>query len=239
MSRPRLRRDSVSELAPPRAKAAPPAKPPLQPPLFAPVFVDWVAGVTYLKESFYDKRIPPAVVKQHRQTTTVVEGDGRSKLVRIGRLTDPLHPAFGQHGLFAARKLAAGTHVCDYRGVVTLTEDESKTSEYTLAFVETGVRLTLDAEKSGNEGRFVNDFRGTGVGKKANVRFASYVDARGCTCMGVYAIRDLAKGEECLLSYGKGYWLARGLLHASAGAEAETDEAAEALSSLEIGPTGS
>jgi hypothetical protein len=153
--------------------------------------VDWVPGVTYLRESVYDKRVPAAVVKLHRPAPPVVEGDARSKLVRIGRLTDPSHPAFGQHGLFAARKLAAGTHVCDYRGVVTLTEDESKTSEY-----------TLDAEKSGNEGRFVNDFRGTGAGKKANVRFASYTDARGCTCMGVYALRDLLKGEGACVRSG-------------------------------------
>jgi hypothetical protein len=67
--------------------------------------------------------------------------EARSAKVRAGRLTDPTHPAFGaqaskrwrthalthavraaarllppgQCGLFAARRLSPGEHVCDYR----------------------------------------------------------------------------------------------------------------------------
>ena len=133
-----------------------------------------------------------------------------------------------QHGLFAARKVAAGAHVLDYRGVVTLTEHESKTSDYTLAFVEEGVRLTLDADKAGNEARFINDFRGCGPDKRANVKFASRMDERGERQMGVYALRNVAKGEEFLLSYGKGFWLARGLLGRPADGDGEQVDASKA-----------
>lgn len=126
---------------------------------------------------------------------------------------------------------------------MTLEQHESKTSDYTLTFVDDGnVVLTLDAEKArrrqcccapvllllcdcvaalpcasfllrlsisphiipayppthpqcGNEGRFVNDFRGTG--KKANVKFQERVDERGCTHMGIYVGGSpIAKGEE-------------------------------------------
>ena len=131
---------------------------------------------------------------------------------------------------------------------MTLAEHEDRGSDYTLAFVEEGpLRLTLDAARAGNEGRFINDFRGVPVppgGRSgANVRFAARVDERGQTQMGVYVLpggSGLAKHAELLLSYGKGYWLARGLLrnqgHGQEGEEEEQEEeeelaaAAEALS---------
>jgi hypothetical protein len=134
-----------------------------------PDWVTWPTGVAYLSRNAYDARVPKEVVKLHRsnrQPPTAEERPGSCANVRIGRLKDTRHPAFGQHGLFAARKLASGTHVCDYRGVVTLLEHESATSDYTLAFVESDVRLTLDALSAGNEGRFINDFRGHPTGKQ-------------------------------------------------------------------------
>ncbi len=210
-----------------QAAAAPPAHP--------PVWVTWVPGVLYITENVWDKRVPASVVKQFRPVTEAPAGDGRCTLARPGRITDPAHPAFGQCGLFAAKKLAPGTHVCDYRGAVTLVEHESKTSDYTLAFVEEGaVRLTLDAEKCGNEARFINDFRGTGG--KANVRFAARTDARGVRHMGVYVLpggAGVAKGAELLLSYGKGFWLARGLLRQQE-ADAEVEELAQAAAALRV-----
>lgn len=117
---------------------------------------------------------------------------------------------------------------------MTLLEHESKTSDYTLAFVEEGVRLTLDADTAGNEGRFINDFRGCGEGLRANVKFASRRDERGELQTGVYALRDIAKHAELLLSYGKGYWLARGLLRGGdeEPAAAEDEEAAPLASVL-------
>jgi hypothetical protein len=144
------------------------------------------------------------------------------------------------------------THV--KQGLVTLSEHESKSSDYTLAFVEEGpLRLTLDADTMGNEGRFINDFRGVTiptpgaplpqrgvaqggssggacarVAARANVRFAARTDVRGATHMGVFVLptgRGVAKHEELLLSYGKGYWLARGLLrHGGADAGEEEEE---------------
>jgi hypothetical protein len=134
---------------------------------------------------------------------------------------------------------------------VTLSEHECATSDYTLAFIEEGsLRLTLDADTAGNEGRFINDFRGVFLPPRphahapsaygaaapqraraaANVRFAARTDARGVLQMGVYVLPSLKEGiathEELLLSYGKGYWLARGLLRtdtATADAQAQAD----------------
>lgn len=82
---------------------------------FLPVFVHWVPGVTYLSANAYDPRIPKLVVKECRPRGAAAGGGGPGQCanVRIGRLTDPAHPAYGQHGLFAAKKLAAGTHVVE------------------------------------------------------------------------------------------------------------------------------
>ena len=190
--------------------------------------VTWQAsGATWIAENVWDKRIPCDIVKRFRPVPAGTCSSPPCTLAKPGRIKDPAHPACGQCGLFAAKKLACGTHVCDYRGVVTLTDHESKTSDYTLSFVEEpGVRLTLDAERFGNEARFINDFRGTG--RKANVAFQSRVDARGVSHMAVVvtAPDGIAKGAELLLSYGKHFWLARGLLRHSndeVGGEADED----------------
>jgi hypothetical protein len=141
------------------------------------------------------------------------------------------------------------------QGVVTLSEHECATSDYTLAFIEEGppsfLRLTLDADTAGNEGRFINDFRGVLLPPRphaasaaysaaapqrqraaANVRFAARTDGRGVLQMGVYVLPSLkdgvAKHEELLLSYGKGYWLARGLLRGTDTAAADAAAAADA-----------
>ena len=208
------------------AAAAPP------PPTTSHVSVPWhVCGATFITENVWDKRVPVDVLKRFRPAPVGSSPSQPCTLMRPGRITDPSHPAYGQCGLFAAKKLACGAHVCDYRGVVCLTEHESKTSDYTLSFVdEPGIRLTLDAEKFGNEARFINDYRGTG--QKANVRFATRVDHRGVTHMGVFvsAPRGVAKGQELLLSYGKGFWLARGLLrHHDSCSEQDVDALAETL----------
>ena len=212
-----------------------------------PQWTEWVEGCAYLAENVWDKRVPRDVLARFKPATRLPAPsakEARSVKVRAGRICDAAHPAFGQCGLFAARKLAPGEHVCDYRGVVTLSEHEDKASDYTLAFVEEGaLRLTLDAARAGNEGRFINDFRGvpassaTNGGRAgANVRFAARVDARGQTQMGVYVLpggAGIAKGAELLLSYGKGYWLARGLLR-TGGAEAEEAELEAAADALTI-----
>ena len=223
-----------------RAPAAARGQPagPSSTPLFPPSPVTWVDGVEYLYENRWDARVPKEVLKALRPVAgaSACDGPPRSALVMAGRINDPQHPAFGQCGLFAAKKLLPGQFVLDYRGVVTRSEHESKTSDYTLAFVEDGPELlTLDAESAGNEARFINDFRGCpphqpGVPSRANVRFQARTDARGVRHMGVYVLNGVtvARGQELLLSYGKGYWIARGLLRAEAQSQ-ECHPAAAAL----------
>lgn len=124
--------------------------------------------------------------------------------VRWQLITDERHPAKGEYGLFAQRKLERGEHVIDYLGLVTLKGNESKTSDYTASFGDDN-ELALDAERMGNEARMINDFRNTG--RRANALFDQYRDAAGDLKLGVFAgPHGIPKGDEVLVSYGKGFW---------------------------------
>lgn len=79
--------------------------------------------------------------------------------VKVCKITDPKHPAFGQCGLFAAVNLKPKEWILDYVGHVQMGDKSSQTSDYVLRFDD---GLAIDAEKMGNEARFINDFRGTG-----------------------------------------------------------------------------
>lgn len=70
----------------------------------------------------------------------------------------------------------------------------------------------------GNEARFINDYRG--VADKANAEFKEMWDERRRErAMGVWVLaegkngkgkaRGVRKGEEILVSYGRGFWGAR------------------------------
>jgi xeroderma pigmentosum group C-complementing protein len=84
--------------------------------------------------------------------------------------------------------------------------------------------LAVDAARMGNEARFVNDYRGVPgrEGKKANAEFKVVWDTRtGERCMAVFVLPagkravgkarvvGIARGEEVLVSYGRGFWQGR------------------------------
>ena len=129
------------------------------------------------------------------------------KTVRWRRVDDPNHPAFGENGLFAARRLNPGEHVVDYLGYVCLSGNEDPLSDYSASFGEHH-ELALDAARVGNEARMCNDFRNTG--KRANAVFDQYRDAAGDQKLAIFVhSASIKKGEEILVSYGKGFWRAR------------------------------
>ncbi|KAK0640869.1 hypothetical protein B0T16DRAFT_418595 [Cercophora newfieldiana] len=85
---------------------------------------------------------------------------GPSPNVLILPISDPSHPANGQHGLFAARDLAPGELIVVYLGEVHPAGDpRHETSDYDL-WLDREVDVAVDACDMGNEGRFVNDYRG-------------------------------------------------------------------------------
>ncbi|KAI9509063.1 hypothetical protein F5148DRAFT_1190121 [Russula earlei] len=125
----------------------------------------------------------------------------------IRQITDPSHPAYGQHGLFAVRKIPARTLIAEYIGEVH--SDERPTSDYDISLHRfPGESVGMDAATMGNEARFVNDYRG--IRQKPNAQFSDQRTAGGglrmCICSLAEGIR---KGDEIVVSYGKGWWAAR------------------------------
>lgn len=137
---------------------------------------------------------------------TSLNNAASSTLIR--RIADSLHPAYGQCGLFASKTIPPRTHIIDYFGEVHC--DDRPTSDYDLSLHRfyDGTSAGIDADKMGNEARFINDYRG--VGMKPNAEFRDGRTAQGELRMGVWSLKEpIKKGEEITVSYGKGWWKAR------------------------------
>jgi hypothetical protein len=125
----------------------------------------------------------------------------------IRPIIDSSHPANGQHGLFAARKIPARTLIVEYIGEVH--SDERPTSDYDISLYRfPGESVGMDAAIMGNEARFVNDYRG--VRPKPNAQFADRWSVGGDLRMGIWSLSEgIRKGDEIVVSYGKAWWAAR------------------------------
>jgi len=131
-----------------------------------------------------------------------------AKVVVIRPIPGDLHPAKGQYGLFASRKISPRSHILDYVGEVHC--DDRPDSDYDLSLHRTqdGISVGIDASQMGNEGRFINDYRG--IKAKPNAVFVDYRHASGETRMSVWSGSEaIKKGDEILVSYGKLWWSAR------------------------------
>ncbi|ETO15927.1 set domain protein [Reticulomyxa filosa] len=144
--------------------------------------------------------------KTYTPILTSCDNSNERKYVRIEKITDPKHPAFGGFGLFATKKIQSNFHICDYKGLVQRHETESQTSDYIIQFVD---GLSCDAEKYGNVARFINDYRNIAI--RPNVKFENYFSKKsGHVRIGVFALnKPIRQGEELLVTYGKGFWEAR------------------------------
>ncbi|XWW98558.1 hypothetical protein V2A60_006558 [Cordyceps javanica] len=137
--------------------------------------------------------------------------------VKIQPISTPSHPAHGQSGLFAAQNLKPGAFILAYLGRVHSSAGTSAASDYDL-WLDRDADVAVDAAREGNEARFVNDYRG--VGPRANAEFRpAFCERWGELCIGVWVLgagagagkkrtkeQGIRKGEEILVSYGKGFW---------------------------------
>ncbi|KAG9017482.1 hypothetical protein FRB90_001126 [Tulasnella sp. 427] len=177
---------------------------------------NWPPDVIYLSKQRYDPKLPSNIREKIRAPGSV-KPLPKNKLVKIQVITDPKHPARGQRGLFASQKIPPSTHILDYLGEVH--SDERLESDYDLSLLQlstaetgsekgTSASIGLDAMRMGNEARFINDYRGTGIAKP-NVEFKER-EVDGELRMSVWSVaKGLRKGDELLVSYGKSWWKAR------------------------------
>ena len=121
------------------------------------------------------------------------------------RIDDPRHPCHGAFGLFAKRAWQPFEVVGEYVGRVRPPDVEG---HYVLA-LESDVphleSLSIDAASTGNELRFVNDFRG--VGHEPNVTFQSCTIASRPAQL-LVVTKPVPTGGELLTDYGVDYWKA-------------------------------
>jgi hypothetical protein len=193
---------------------------------------NWPSNYPYLSTSHQDSLLTPAQLSLLHPTTLPADAykvpslctysPTSNPLITITAISTPSHPAFGQHGLFAPRPLAPGTHILDYTGLLhSCPLPSCSTSDYDLAFLDRDASLAIDGQSMGSEARFINDYHGVSE-KGPNAVFEEYfvrVKGKGGkemweARMGVWVspkCEGIAKGEEVLLSYGRGYWRARGL----------------------------
>ncbi|KAI3330209.1 hypothetical protein F4824DRAFT_350808 [Ustulina deusta] len=191
---------------------------------------NWPSSISYLSQPSF----APHVTKSQHESLRMRSPDitaaipahfprGPCPLVRIIPINDPSHPAQGQAGLFATRHLEPGTLIIPYYGFVhsslpphSLSHDKS---DYDL-WLNREADIAVDAQKAGNEARFVNDYRG--IRQRPNAEFKQCWDVRcGQQCMAVFVLPSgkmaparagaggIAKGTEILVSYGKGFWSKR------------------------------
>lgn len=183
---------------------------------------NWPDPLPYLRAPFHSRDLTPAQLQSLRAKPDPSSRDAvpiasaaatqtPCPLVKIQRVSDPSHPACGQHGLFAAQNLKPGSLILAYLGHVHPGAASSAESDYDL-WLDRPADVAVDAARQGNEGRFVNDYRG--VKDRANAEFANvWCERWGQLCVGVWVQGKkgakgvgIRKGEEILVSYGKGFW---------------------------------
>jgi hypothetical protein len=189
----------------------------------------WPPTLPYLTSPVYSHTITKdhltALRTQDPTLLTITTRKGSSSLVKITSISSPTHPANGQSGLFAVTDLKPGTFILQYLGVIHCspepiqgeqeTVDPHAESNYDLS-LDRELRIGIDADKAGTEARFINDYRG--VAERPNAEFKEIWDERRKERgMGVFVLPDgkkgkgkgVRKGEEILVSYGRGFWDAR------------------------------
>ncbi|TCD70656.1 hypothetical protein EIP91_002377 [Steccherinum ochraceum] len=165
----------------------------------------WPSHLQYLDALVYHSSVPAAVrsdIYPSSRKTGRSDGFIPRPSVAIRSISDPSHPAFGQCGLFATKKIAARTHILDYLGEVHCDDRPDSDYDLSLCRAQDGTSVGVDASRMGNEARFINDFRG--VKPRPNAVFEDRRTAEGDMCMSVWSGSEaIRKGDEILISYAE------------------------------------
>ena len=146
---------------------------------------NWPSNIEYINIMKYPKNIPKKLF---------------IKNVKIKLINDENHICNGEYGLYAINKIKKFQILGEYTGKITSTGGRYvagfKNLEYTNNF-------GVDAQDSGNELRFINDYRNINT-KPNTILENTYIDKRPKIL--VIATDDIDEDEELLLDYGTGYY---------------------------------
>ncbi|KZP15466.1 hypothetical protein FIBSPDRAFT_867210 [Athelia psychrophila] len=198
----------------------------------------WPAQITFLTRSRLSASIPnshiPYILSPKSAPPVPISSYSH---VKIKPITDPKHPANGQNGLYATKKIKPRELIVPYLGMIHARIEGEKTihdeSDYDLSLLRisipssslegdsedssgfTIIDIGIDASTHGNVARTVNDYRGIGARPNAEFRQITHPSTGGtgrevAVGMEVWSLeKGVNKGEEILVSYGKGWWNAR------------------------------
>lgn len=182
---------------------------------------NWPGTLRYSNRPIYHASVDKEV-RHFLQSgpTRAEETDNTPCKVFIRKIADSAHPAHGQCGLFAGKRIPPSTFILDYIGKMLLRGDapshrastgevhceDRPESDYDLSLhrFPDGLSVGIDASRVGNEARFTNDYRG--VQEKPNAFFTDYRTQSGELRMCIKSRGEIKRGEEILISYGKSWW---------------------------------
>jgi hypothetical protein len=186
----------------------------------------WDGKTIYLHAPSYSKKLSSdkinALMLQKSDLGSdiqVYKTQGPYSNIKITPVSDSAHPANGQHALYANQHLPPDSFILPYLGYVHDQTDLNESSDYDLS-LDRELGVGVDASKMGNEARFINDYRGVSGAPNAEFRDI-YVDIGGGKVekrVGVFVLsagksgkraKGIGKGQEILVSYGKGFWTER------------------------------
>jgi hypothetical protein len=186
----------------------------------------WPANIVYLHSPVLSKKLSAECttrlnnVKSDLQPGTPVwKTNGPHSNVRITPVADPAHPAHGQHALYATQHLPPDSFILPYLGYVHDQTDIDQASDYDLS-LDRELGIGVDASKMGNEARFINDYRGVSTAPNAEFRdiFVDVGAGKVEKRVAVFVLsagksgkrsKGIGRGQEILVSYGKGFWSER------------------------------
>lgn len=192
-----------------------------------PLPVNWPEDIEYLRQPKVSPNVPDVVLKILNRPTAATATFTRFSAdalpfphpdVRIVPLNDPEHPANGQYGLAANKHFFPGNFILPYIGRLHTNDkkDTDPDSDYDIS-VDRDLGLSQDASKSGNEARFINDYRG--IAERPNAEFRDIwvqtAEKKWERWIGIFVVtpgksamrkNGIRPGEEILVSYGKGFW---------------------------------
>ncbi|KAH6917556.1 SET domain protein [Coprinopsis sp. MPI-PUGE-AT-0042] len=167
---------------------------------------NWPRDIRYLEQCVYHSSLTSEIRKQLLESPSSQASETHSKVL-IRKIVSTDHPANGQYGLFAGKKIPPNAFILDYIGELHC--DDRPESDYDLSLLRLpdGTSIGVDASRMGNEARFVNDYRG--VKQKPNAIFADSRSRSGELRICIRSRDEIKKGEEILVSYGKSWWTSR------------------------------
>ncbi|KAH0354240.1 hypothetical protein KCU81_g1201, partial [Aureobasidium melanogenum] len=189
--------------------------------------IDWPEDIEYLRRPKISPAVPAIALKILNTPTAATASFTRFSAdalsfpnpdVRIVPLNDPDHPANGQYGLAAMKHFHPGNFILPYIGRLHTNkpEDTDPDSEYDIS-LDRDLDLAQDAAKSGNEARFINDYRNIADAPNAEFRdiWVQTAEKKWERWIGIFTVttgksgmrrNGIRPGEEILVSYGKGFW---------------------------------